>query len=192
MTGLPEFHLPPPEPRGRSAWPKEAQAAMGCGTGCLTLILLEALLLWGGVHLFLNLSSTVRVILDAPEHAQVGRAFPIRLTVKNGSAVPILIEEVRIPRQVLESMEFGKINPAPVTGPLTVGGKSVYTFKHEIKPGGAWILTMNAWVKREGAATGEIELTGALPRTLQFKIEGRKAAAAPAASQAAPGPAGAG
>ena len=96
--GLGEFELEQPAPPSPAAppWPPAARWAVGCGSGCAAMVLLEALLMLAGVSLTFSQASGIAAKVQAPASVVEGETFPLRLVVKNEGTKPLGIANVAL------------------------------------------------------------------------------------------------
>ncbi len=164
--------------------PPAARVAIGCGSGCVGLVVLQGLILLGGSSLLFSAKPLdgIKVTVDAPQQVTVGKPFPVHVVVKNSGASEVRVQNLLLRPDTALHFEFRKMKPGHESGPDDVMGSRVWRYNAAVPVRGSWKLDIDVVAKSAGSHEGRVDLQiGVLPTTASFKVEAVEAAtAAPA------------
>jgi hypothetical protein len=164
-----------PSPAGTppdTGMPRAAKVALGCGSGCVVLILLEGLAFWGMVTLYGSLRVPTGMVskVQAPAAVAVGRPFPLTLTVRNDGDREFQVNTIVAQARTLGGVELSDPEPAPQSLNVMVGSR-VWTYQHTVAPGQTWKVRFKAQVHSPGGHDGSIQLqVGFVPVPVRFSV----------------------
>jgi hypothetical protein len=164
-----------PSPAGTpadSGMPRAAKVALGCGSGCVVLILLEGLAFWGMVTLYGSLRAPSGMVtkFQAPASVAVGRPFPLTLTVRNEGDREFQVNTIVAQARTLGGVELSDPEPAPQSTNVMVGSR-VWAYQHTVAPGQSWEVRFKAQVHSPGAHAGSVQLqVGFVPIPVRFSL----------------------
>jgi hypothetical protein len=160
---LGEFDLspipPPPSPvppRG-AGWPPAAQVAVGCGSGCAVLVLLEALALWGILALRASTPEGVDARIESPPVVKQGQKFPLKLLVTNTGKAAFELDGISLAAPTPKQLALAHPQPAPAAT-TSVWGSRTWQFRKSLAPGEKWAVRFDATPRRAGTLRGALML----------------------------------
>ncbi len=188
---LDEFNLPgtaPGEP-ATGPWPPAARWAAGCGLGCVGLVVLQGLSLWGMAAFYFSLRRPegLATRVEAPARVVVGRRFPLTLVVTNGGPRPLTLMSVTARRQTQAAVAPGSPDPRPESV-ADVMDTVVWTYQKRLEPGETFRVRFGGQAQRAGKLEASLDLQVDLaPVPVRFKLEAVDEKSAPAAVESSDG-----
>ena len=178
----------------RPAWPEPARLAVGCGSGCALLVLLEFGVIWLFVTFMLNAHPPegLEATATAPRHSVVGKAFPLKLTIRNEGESAFTVRSISAQQELLRKFNLDQPAPAPLAGKTSLFGRDTWAFNRKVEPKETWTVTFQATPREEGKLTGNLDLqVNSVLSSVSFTTTARAAAAnrkedRPADAKAAP------
>jgi hypothetical protein len=182
QPATPDFDLssftPPSEPR-RPGWPPAAQAAVGCGTGCAVLVLLEGVVAALVLSATLNMHPTEGLVarVEAPPKAIAGQKFAVTLVVRNEGERAFKISSITARHSRTQTVMLSNPRPAPssvVSTPSLLGmpGTEIWSYDRSVEPGKELRVQFDAEAREKGAAKGALEVhAGGLPKEAPFSVD---------------------
>jgi len=168
----------------RAGWPPAAKWAVGCGSGCAGLVLLEMVAFWVFIAFYMHLRPPegMAVRAQAPPRAVVGQKFPLTLVVENRGDRPFTVNSVTARKRLLSRLDLAnpQADPRPTAGagsPFGSGeshafGSAIWQYSQSLKPGEKWTLRFDATPRQPGALKGALEVQANLaPKAARFSVE---------------------
>jgi hypothetical protein len=176
---LEEFSLPraPEGPTGWASWPPAARWAVGCGSGCVVLVLLQALVMWAAFAVLFTVQPPegLAARIEAPASVTVGEPFPLAVVVENQGTEPFRVQNLAARAATLQLFSLESPEP-PATTPMRLLGSATWTYNQSVQPGETWRVTFQATALSAGAHAGTIEVQANMaPRPVSFTVEAAEA-----------------
>lgn len=175
----PHPYAPPPP---RSGWPPAARWAVGCGSCCVAGVLLQGLLIWGMLYLFMGMQPpeglTARVA--TPPSVVAGRQFPLTLEIRNEGETPLNITNILASQETVRSFQLSNPRPAPASSTSSFG-TTVWSYQRSLAPGQKWSVRFDATVSEPGAESGALQVQAGLSGPLRVPFTVSAASRKPAA-----------
>jgi hypothetical protein len=163
-----------PAPSSWRSWPPAARWAVGCGTGCAFLALLNTLALWGFVSFLFHIRPPEGMVVEArvPRTVTAGRKFPLVLTVRNEGTAAFTISTVTARPQLFKQMSLENPKPPPSAPPTRALGTTAWVYQKSLAPGEKWSVTFDATALQPGKVNGSLEVqAGLAPKAARFSVE---------------------
>ena len=189
--GLPSWATSP-TPRGAQPWPPAAKVAVGIGSGCAVIVLLEFVAIWVGVEAMFGARAPegFAVQATAPKRAAVGTKVPLTLTVRNQGEQAFTVRSLAARGSTLGSYRIENAQPASQIAPVSLFGSTVWTYEQSVAPGKSWTVRFDATPLKAGTARGVLEVqVGKGARSAAFTIDAQQGAAPAPKPLAKPPPA---
>ena len=151
---LADFDLTPPPP----GWPPAARWAAGCGIGCAGLVLVQAFFVWGVLALTFNVPRGLVTEVKTPPSATVGQPFPLAVVVRNEGQGNLTVTNVGAAQALLKDLELRNPRPPAVAGPISVMGRTTWSYQQSVPPGQTWEVRFEAVPRRAGTIEGSLDL----------------------------------
>jgi len=169
-------------PPARPAWPPRARWAAGCGAGCALLVLLEGLVLWGGLVFFFSLRPPpgFAARIQAPAVVTAGRKFPLKVVLHNAGQAAATVTNITADRNALAQLTLENPQPAPATPGVLMWGSQAWSYQKSLAPGEKWTVTFDATAQKSGPLNGALQIqVNFLPKSARFKLEAKPAVKKP-------------
>ena len=169
-------YAPPPyqpSPTPRPGWPPAARAAVGCGSGCAVLVLLQVLALWGVLHVVFGLRPPegMQVSVTRPARGVVGKTAPLELVLRNDGPGAFTVSSLTVRGPTLRQVRLENPEPPPVASSSAWGAR-IWTYRHTVEPGQTWKVRFEATPQEAGDIRGSIEVQSGFtpPRPARFHL----------------------
>lgn len=179
---------PPPDPPEDTgglplrAWPESARVALGCGSGCVLLVLLQGLLAWLLVSAYFHAPSAAALQISAstPDAVAPDTSFPLALQFRNGGTAPIRVDSVIARPRNLGGVVLGNPQPRPQST-IKAAGSTVWSYSKRLAPGEAWQVHLDARAPHAGEVRGAVVVQANWEeRAVRFRVTARKTEQPPA------------
>lgn len=150
-------------------WPPAAKAAVGCGSGCAVLVLLQVVGLWGILNaVFSAPPSGFAASVQAPPAVTAGKEFPLTLTVRNQGTEPLTVSSL-----LLKSTRLELTGPEPApTESSDLFGSTTWVYSKTVEPGGKWSVRFKAKAKGAGEISESLVIqTGLTPNRAPIRMK---------------------
>lgn len=142
---------PSTAPSSPADWPPTARGVVGCGSGCVALILLQGLAFWLGISAYFNTPSAegLRITAKPPAGVKAGEKFPLLLRFHNAGSAPVRINSVIARPRGLGGLTVENPQPPPQSK-SPVMGSTVWEYSKQLSPGQDWQVSLDARAPRVG------------------------------------------
>lgn len=168
----PHPYAPPPPPP--SGWPPAARWAVGCGSCCGVLVLLELVLIWGSLQIGMGMRPPegLKARVTVPRAPVAGERFPLVLEVRNEGSSAFTVTNITARSGTLRQFQLSNPQPKPAKT-TSVWGSTIWSFQQSVPPGGKWTLRLDARVAEPGEASGALEIQSGLAgmRPARFTVQ---------------------
>lgn len=176
------YPTPPSDPLDRtegpplSAWPEPARVALGCGAGCVLLVLLQGLVAWLLVSAYFHAPSAsgLQITAKTPAEAAPDKPFPLVLQFRNTGQAPVRVDSVAARPRALGGLTISNPQPRPQST-MKVAGSTVWSYSKRLSPGEAWQVRLDARAPQAGEVRGAVVVQANWDdRAVRFHVTVRK------------------
>lgn len=146
--------------RQSNQWPEPARMALGCGSGCALLVLLEFAAIWLFVTFMMNARPPEGLVakVAAPLKSTVGKSFPLKVTVRNQGSRAFTVRSISARTETLRRFKLDTAKPAPMAGKTSLFGTDTWAYNHTIRPNETWTVTFQATPQQAGELRGSVDI----------------------------------
>ncbi len=157
------------------SWPLAAQTAVGCGSGCAVLALMQLFLVWGALAVTAHIRPPDGLEIDAvhPKVVKAGVKFPLTLEVRNRGGESFTVQNVIGRASLLEKLTLSNPRPTPKEE-ANLAGQASWSYVEKVPVGGTWKLQFDAKASEPGDISERMDVQVNLapnPVRIRLKVE---------------------